>query len=81
MEKGEKRLYLPRIEWEGLQNRWHVEDLEDSPALPHGSESVELWRDAQYKIKARVTGTPTGPSSHLLPDYGEPGTIVPSFEV
>ena len=81
MEEGGNGPYLSRIEWEGLQGKWEIEDLKESPILPSGSRKIEVWRDEQYKIKAKVTGTPTDALGGMFPEYAEPGTIVPHFEV
>lgn len=73
--------YLPRIEWEGLQAPWVVEDLSGSAVLPPGAERVELRRDEQYRIEAKIVGTRDGFAGDLLPDQGEPGEIIPDYKV
>ncbi len=69
------------IEWEGLQGTWGVEDLAESPMLPPGSERVELRRDEQYRIGAKILGTWQGSSGDLLPDLGETGQIIPDHRI
>ena len=81
LEKGEHGPYLSRIEWEGLQGKWEIEKLKESPILPSASQNIEVWRDEQYKIKAKVTGTPTDVLGGMFPDHIEPGSIVPSVEL
>lgn len=78
---GKSGAYLCRIEWEGLQDPWEVEDLADSPVLPAGSERVELRRDEQYRIEAKILGTWEGGSASLLPDLGETGMIIPDYRI
>lgn len=73
--------HLPRIEWEGLRIPWEVEDLAESPILPPGSESVKLWRDEQYRIGAKIVGTPDGSFADLLPNVGEVGEIIPDYRI
>lgn len=73
--------HLPRIEWEGLRLPWEVEDLAESPILPPGSEKIRLWRDEQYRIAAKIVGTPAGSPSDLLPDHGEVGEIIPDYRI
>jgi len=81
LEKGEDGPYLSRIEWEGLQGKWEIEKLKESPILPSASQKIKVWRDEQYKIKAKVTGTPTDALGGMFPDHVEPGSIVPSVEL
>jgi hypothetical protein len=73
--------YLAGMEWEALQDKWEIDDLKESPALPRGAEKISIWRNDQYKIEARVTGTPTGTGDEMLPDYGGPATIMPNIEI
>jgi len=76
-----RNAHLPKIEWEGLQTPWEVEDLEDSPVLPPGAERVELRRDERYGIQAKIVGTPEGSSLDLSAEAGEPGDIAPVYRV
>lgn len=69
----ERNAHFHRIEWEDLQNPWEVEDLAESPMLPRGSERIELRRDEQYRIEAKILGTTDGSSANLLPELGETG--------
>lgn len=78
---GKDGAYLGRIEWEGLQDPWNVEDLAESPMLPPGSERIELRRDEQYRIDAKILGHLDGASDDLLPDLGETGTIIPDYRI
>lgn len=73
--------YLSRVEWEALQNPWKVDDLTESPMLPPGSERVELRRDEQYRIEAKIFGTGDVSSNDPLPDLGETGTIIPNYRI
>jgi len=81
LEKGEDGPHLSRIEWEGLQGKWEIEERKESSILPSASQKIEVWRDEQYKLKAKVTGTPTDALGGMFPDYLEPGTLVPSVEL
>lgn len=81
MERRIRTAHLPRITWEGMRDRWQVEELGESPVLPPGSQNIEVWRNEHYKIEARITGTLTGLSRDLLPEQGEPGTVAPNYEV
>jgi hypothetical protein len=81
LESTGKGPYLTRIEWEALQDTWEIEDPKESPALPRGAEKIHVWRNDRYKIEAKVMGTPTGSEDDMLPNYGEPGTIMPDFEI
>jgi hypothetical protein len=76
-----RKANLPRIEWEGLANKWEVSELADSPVLPPGSQKIEIWRDEQYKIGAKIVGTPAGSPSDLLLDQGQPGKIIPDYRI
>lgn len=78
---GNRKAHLPRVEWEGLQTPWEVEDLAESAILPPGSERVELRRDEQYRIEAKIFGTLDGSSADLLPDSGNPGEIIPDYRI
>ncbi len=64
-----------------MRTPWEVEDLAESPILPTGSERVELWRDEQYRIAAKIVGTPDVFSAELLPDLGEVGDIIPDYRI
>jgi hypothetical protein len=81
LDSGGKGPHLSRVEWEALQDKWEIENLKESPALPQGAEKIDLWRNGQYQIEARVTGMLTGRMDDMLPEYGKPGTIVPDFEI
>lgn len=70
---GKNGAHFHRIEWEGLQDTWGAEDLAASPMLPPGSERVELRRDDQYRIEAKILGTWDESSGDPLPDLGETG--------
>lgn len=72
---GENSAYLRGIEWEGLQEPSEVEDLAESPVLPSGSERVELRRDTQHRIEAKILGTWEGGPANMLPDLEETGLI------
>ena len=76
-----KNAHFHRVEWEGLQSPWELEDLAGSPVLPAGSERVELRRDEQYRIDAKILGTRDFSSANLLPDLGEMGEIVPDYRI
>lgn len=78
---GERNAHHHRIEWEGLQNPWMVEDLAESPMLPRGSERVDLRREEQYRIEAKIFGTLDESSANLLPDLGETGEIIPDYRI
>ncbi len=78
--ESNKTPYLPRISWEGLQGKWEIDHLRESTNLPPGSEKIEVWRDDQYKIKAKITGTSNEPKD-LLPGSGEVGIITSTFEI
>jgi len=73
--------YLPRIEWEGLQNPWEVQVLNESPVLPSGSERVELRRDEQYRVEAKIFCTPDFSRPELHRDFGQPGDIIPDYRI
>jgi hypothetical protein len=72
---------LARIEWEALQDKWEIENVEESPALPQGAEGIVVWRNDQYRIEATVTGTPAGTVGDMLPTYGKLGSLIPDFEI
>ena len=73
--------HLPGTDWEGLRTRWNIENLSESPILPPGSEKIELRRDEQYGIEAKVSGTLNDFTAELLPESGEPGVIVPDHRI
>lgn len=73
--------HQPGTDWEGLRASWTVEDLTDSPILPPGSEKIELWRDEQYGIEAKILGTLYDPTAELLPESGELGVIMPNHRI
>ncbi len=73
--------YLPGTEWESLRNPWAVDNLVESPILPPGSERVELQRDGQYGIEAKIVGTLEDFTADLLPGTGEPGVIMPDYRI
>lgn len=78
---GRSSAHFHKIEWEGLQGTWVVEDLVPSPVLPPGSERIELWRDGQYRIDAKVLGTFKVSSGDPFPDQGNPGEIIQDYRI
>ena len=58
-----------------------MEGLIESPILPPGSEKIELRRDEQYGIEAKIFGTLDNFTVELLPESGEPGVIIPNHRI
>jgi hypothetical protein len=68
------------IEWEDFGHNWEIETLEPSESLPQGAEKAEVWRNENYELKAKVSGTIEGSHIDLLPKV-EVGSLIPLFEV
>ena len=68
------------IEWEHLYGGWKIEKLKWSESLPQGAEKVEVWRDEDYELKAKVVGTIEGTRIDIHPK-GEAGSLIPLFEL
>lgn len=75
----DKASYFSRIEWEEFQRSWNIERLTKPDALPPGAEKAEVWRDDNYNIRARITGTRANLLQNLTPP-GPPGTILHPIE-
>lgn len=73
--------YLQRVEWEGSDLPWEIEDLAESPILPPGSERIRLRRDEQYRLSAKIFGTTPRSAEELLPEIGETGIIIPNYKI
>ncbi len=71
---------LSYIEWEHFGGRWKIDKLELSKTLPKGAERVEVWRDEDYELKAKVAGTIEGTVVDIHPEV-EPGSLIPLFEI
>ncbi|CAA9463564.1 MAG: hypothetical protein AVDCRST_MAG02-2800 [uncultured Rubrobacteraceae bacterium] len=50
-----------------------MEDLAESPVLPSGSEGVELRRDTQHRIEAKILGTWEGAPPICFPTWRRRG--------
>ena len=81
MSKG-KNASFSRVEWEGFTNKLEIDKIEEAEFIPKGAETIEIWRDDNYKLKGRILGSyegpmdePRGNNKHIA------GTIVPSIEI
>ncbi len=54
---------LSYIEWEDFGHNWKIDTLEPSESLPQGAEKAEVWRNENYELKAKISGTIEG--SHI----------------
>jgi hypothetical protein len=73
---------LERIEWEVLKDKIIIQNLTSLGELPKGSQRIEVWRDEQYKIRAKVYGTiSSGNDEHREREKGVAGTEAPTFSV
>jgi hypothetical protein len=68
------------IEWEDFGHRWKIDTLEPSESLPQGAEKAEVWRNENYELKAKISGTIEGSHIDIYPS-GEPGSLIPTFEL
>jgi hypothetical protein len=68
------------IEWEDFGHPWKIDKLEPSESLPQGAEQAEVWRDENYELKAKISGTIEGSHIDIHPS-GEPGSLIPVFEL
>jgi hypothetical protein len=68
------------IEWEDFGHKWKIETLEPSEWLPQGAEKAEVWRNENYELKAKVSGTIEG--SHIdIHSEVEVGALMPLFAI
>jgi hypothetical protein len=73
------------IEWEDFGHQWKIDTLEPSEWLPQGAEKAEVWRDENYALKAKISGTIEGsniaiPHIDIHPEV-EAGSLIPLFEI
>jgi hypothetical protein len=45
-----------------------------------GAEKAEVWRNENYELKAKISGTIEGSHTDIYPS-GEPGSLIPTFEL
>lgn len=68
------------VEWEDFERKWKIETLEPSESLPRGAETAEVWRNENYELKAKVSGTIEGSHIDIRPKV-EVGSLIPLFEI
>lgn len=68
---------LNRIEWEGLQEQYKIENNISADELKGTARSIEVWRDENYKIRAKIKGIFTSEVDDLLDDGVAGERIVP----
>lgn len=49
--------YFGHLEWEILQNKFQIESIENNPNLPKNIQKIELWRNDNYTIQAKLIST------------------------
>jgi len=72
--------YLSRIEWEGLQDKIGISQINESNILNDTAQKIELYRDEHYKIKSKVFGVFKSKSKELVQD-GIAGDVIKSTEI
>jgi hypothetical protein len=68
------------IEWEDFGQNWKIDTLEPSESLPQRAEKAEVWRNENYKLKAKFSGTIEGSHIDIHPEV-EVGALIPLFEI
>jgi hypothetical protein len=68
------------IEWEDFEHRWKLDTLEQSESLPPGAQKAEVWRNENYGLRAKFSGTTEGSRIDIHPE-GEVGALSPLFEI
>jgi hypothetical protein len=68
------------IEWEDFGHNWKIDTLEPSESLPQRAEKAEVWRNENYKLKAKFSGTIEGSHIDIHPEV-EVGALIPLFEL
>lgn len=49
--------FLPRIEWEGLQQEWEIKENVNANFLKGTSNNIiKIFRDDNYKISGMISG-------------------------
>ncbi|MBS5934152.1 MAG: hypothetical protein KIC94_14925 [Clostridiales bacterium] len=80
--REDKRVALSRLEWEGFTKRIKIDKIIKSESIPKGAETIEIWRDDNYKLNGRILGGDDGYSlGNMDKEEGIAGTIVPSIEI
>ncbi len=69
---------IASIEWQDFQRPWKIDTLAEPESLPPGAEAVEVWREEDYKVKAKITGTIADSTDRLHPETRS-GTSLPQF--
>lgn len=75
--------YINGVEWDLLQDSIILRKFERSTKLPDGVETIELFRDDSYKLKAVIKGSVTKQpvTTRNSGDEGVPGSRVIPFSV
>lgn len=68
------------IEWEDFGHPWKIDTLEPSESLPQGAEQAEVWRDENYELKAKISGTIEGSHIDIHPEV-EAGSLILLYEI
>jgi hypothetical protein len=76
------KVKISSLEWEDFVDSWKIDSLESSEFLPPGAERIEVWREENYDLKAKIVGS-VAPQDHLLQLHPEeePGSAVALFEL
>jgi hypothetical protein len=80
MSEHEKTYYPGWMEWDFLQNEYKIDDPSVEYKLAGSPELIKIWRDDDYRIKGRITGTTKYRFYTDIPEK-ETGLIIPPFEI
>ena len=78
----DKHAALSRIEWEGFTSKIEIKKIMESESIPKGAETIEIWRDDNYKLNGRIIGEYGGHGfGNIDKEEGIAGTTMPSIEI
>jgi len=78
----DKYAALSRVEWEGFTSKIKIKKIIESESIPIGSETIEIWRDDDYKLNGRILGEYDGNGlGNMDNEKGIAGTTMPSIEI
>lgn len=73
-------LYIPMLEWETLQENYHIKVITEPESLAQSGESIEISRGDDYLIQAKITGQPNVTLDTKHDDHSA-GQLVRPFKV
>lgn len=78
----DKYAALSRLEWEGFTSKIEIKKIKESESIPKGAETIEIWRDDNYKLNGRILGEYDGHGlGNMDKEEGIAGTNMPSIEI